>query len=142
MARNAQEDDRMARLRKRAEMEPSDDEEEGSDQHSGGEEGSEYGGGSEGWDDEEGNDREATTKCSGVEQVRVAGGRATILLYMYAAGVVLHPLRFVHPQQAGSKRVFYSTYCKLSRGRSVCRCLVNELLQCDVLRLASRLLQV
>lgn len=84
MARNAREADRMARLRKRAEMEPSDDEEEGSDHQSGGEEGSEHGG-SEGedggWDDEEGDDYEATTtKPPSVEQVRVINSRVVVLL--------------------------------------------------------------
>eukprot|EP00752_Nemacystus_decipiens_P003788 g3488.t1 len=68
MAHNAREEDRMARLRKRAEMEPSD--EEGSDQ-GGGEEGSDTagsGGGDDGWDDEEGDEHEPSMGPSSVEQ--------------------------------------------------------------------------
>lgn len=80
MARNAREEERerMARLRKRAEMEPSDDE-EGSDQ-SGGGEGSGDGGSDgedDGWDDEEGDDQEAPTEPPNVEQVRAAGNCVT-----------------------------------------------------------------
>eukprot|EP00903_Cladosiphon_okamuranus_P017529 g16144.t1 len=68
MDHNAREEDRMARLRKRAEMEPSDDE-EGSDQNRGGEEGSEDSDGADdSWDDEEGTGNEATTESSNVEQ--------------------------------------------------------------------------
>lgn len=67
MGRNAREEDRMARLRKRAEMEPSDDEEDSGDQQSSG-----GGNGGDDWDDEEHNDPKDRTEPPNTEQVRVA----------------------------------------------------------------------
>jgi len=70
MARNAGEDDRMARLRKRAEMQPSDDDDEsGNSSEEGGSEGFEGEGGDDDWGDEDGGG--ATTDQLGGEQARV-----------------------------------------------------------------------
>lgn len=104
MARNAREEDRMARLRKRAEMEPSDDEEGSSDQH--GEEGSGYGGSGgeeDGWGDEDGNDHEATTEPPNAEQVRVC---AKFVLQKYTAMLCAsHCCLLLRPQQR-----YFGTY--------------------------------